>query len=85
MSLYEYEATIPTLWKAVKGYFQSSSVFTERGLTRPLEFIDTNPGLVSPDNAMAFLSDDGGESYNRCHCAYNHARFYSKITNLMCN
>lgn len=49
VSLYEYEATIPTLWKTVK------------------EFIHANPGLVSPDNAMAFLSDDGGESYNRCH------------------
>jgi len=49
LSLYEYEATIPTLWNAVK------------------EFIAANPGLVSPDNAMAFLSDDGGVTYNRCH------------------
>jgi len=49
ISLYEYEATIPTLWSAVK------------------EFIQNNPDLVSPDNAMAFLSDDGGETYNRCH------------------
>jgi len=49
VSLYEYEATIPTLWSAVK------------------EFIATNPGLVSPDNAMKFISDDGGETYNRCH------------------
>ncbi|KAE9396066.1 glycosyltransferase family 15 protein [Gymnopus androsaceus JB14] len=49
VSLYEYEATIPSLWQAVK------------------EFISDNPDLVSPDNAMAFLSDDGGESYNRCH------------------
>ncbi|KAJ6547579.1 glycosyltransferase family 15 protein [Mycena capillaripes] len=31
------------------------------------EFINFNPGLVSPDNAMGFLSDDGGETYNRCH------------------
>ncbi|KDQ60808.1 glycosyltransferase family 15 protein [Jaapia argillacea MUCL 33604] len=49
VSLYEYEATIPTLWDTVK------------------EFIHENPGLVSPDNAMAFLSDNGGDSYNRCH------------------
>ncbi|KAF9464717.1 glycosyltransferase family 15 protein [Collybia nuda] len=49
LSLYEYEATIPSLWNAVK------------------EFINASPGLVSPDNAMAFLSDDGGETYNRCH------------------
>ncbi|KAF7338286.1 Glycosyltransferase family 15 protein [Mycena venus] len=31
------------------------------------EFINANPGLVSSDNAMGFLSDDGGETYNRCH------------------
>jgi alpha 1,2-mannosyltransferase len=49
VSLYEYEATIPTLWQAVK------------------DFIHDHPNLVSPDNAMAFLSDDGGETYNRCH------------------
>ncbi|KAG5642957.1 hypothetical protein DXG03_001839 [Asterophora parasitica] len=49
VSLFEYEATIPTLWDAVK------------------EFTTKNPGLVSPDNAMSFLSDDGGETYNRCH------------------
>ncbi|KAF4579014.1 glycosyltransferase 15 family protein [Pleurotus pulmonarius] len=49
ISLYEYEATIPTLWNAVK------------------QFIHANPELVEPENAMAFLSDDGGETYNRCH------------------
>jgi len=49
LSLYEYEATIPTLWNAVK------------------EFTGANPGLVSTDNAMGFISDDGGETYNRCH------------------
>ncbi|THU91143.1 glycosyltransferase family 15 protein [Dendrothele bispora CBS 962.96] len=49
VSLYEYEATIPTLWDAVK------------------EFIHEHPDLVSEDNAMQFLSDDGGDHYNRCH------------------
>jgi len=49
VSLYEYEATIPTLWDTVK------------------EFIKTNQDLVSPGNAMTFLSDDNGENYNRCH------------------
>lgn len=34
----------------------------------PSGFIEKYPNLVSPDNAMAFLSDDGGETYNRCHC-----------------
>ncbi|KAG8217538.1 glycolipid 2-alpha-mannosyltransferase-domain-containing protein [Butyriboletus roseoflavus] len=49
ISLFEYPATIPTLWHHVKA------------------FINENPGLVPADNAMTFLSDDGGESYNRCH------------------
>ncbi|KAH7926325.1 glycosyltransferase family 15 protein [Leucogyrophana mollusca] len=30
-------------------------------------FINSNPNLVAKDNAMQFLSDDGGETYNRCH------------------
>ncbi|KAI9065173.1 glycosyltransferase family 15 protein [Trametes sanguinea] len=49
ISLYEYPATIPTLWESVK------------------EFIDENPDLVEPENAMRFISDDGGDSYNNCH------------------
>jgi alpha 1,2-mannosyltransferase len=31
------------------------------------EFIEENPTLIPKDNAMAFLSDDNGETYNRCH------------------
>lgn len=49
ISLYEYQATIPTLWNDVKS------------------FINANPDFVAPGNAMEFLSDDGGESYNLCH------------------
>lgn len=38
------------------------------GLT-PLvtEFMKANPSLMPKDNALKFLSDDGGETYNRCH------------------
>lgn len=35
-----------------------------------LAFINENSGSIPADNAMAFLSDDGGESYNRCHCEF---------------
>jgi len=49
ISLFEYAATIPTLWQHVRA------------------FINENPDLVPTDNAMDFISDDGGESYNRCH------------------
>lgn len=47
--MYEYEATIPTLWDTVR------------------EFISEHGDLVEEGNAMNFLSDDGGNSYNRCH------------------
>jgi alpha 1,2-mannosyltransferase len=36
------------------------------------EFVSANPELVEPDNALAFLSDDGGESHNGCQCASLH-------------
>lgn len=49
ISLYEYEATIETLWKTVKG------------------FIKDHPEHIHPNNAMDFISDDGGETYNLCH------------------
>ncbi|KAL0071397.1 hypothetical protein AAF712_001254 [Marasmius tenuissimus] len=49
ISLPEYEATIPTLWEAVK------------------EFNKANPQYLAQDNAMGFISDDGGLTYNRCH------------------
>lgn len=69
ISLYEYEATIPTLWGAVKGslieisYVHLTSNFSA-------EFMGAHPDLISPDNALSFLSDDGGETYNRCHCEF---------------
>ncbi|TBU40000.1 glycosyltransferase family 15 protein [Dichomitus squalens] len=31
------------------------------------EYIAANPQHVAPNNSMAFLSDDGGNSYNMCH------------------
>lgn len=49
VSLFEYEATIPTLWETTK------------------EFIKENPQYVVDGNAMGFLSDDEGETFNRCH------------------
>ena len=31
------------------------------------KFIKAHPEHIHPDNSMAFLSDDGGETYNKCH------------------
>lgn len=35
---------------------------------RLLEFIDKHPEYLPKENAMQFISDDGGKTYNRCHC-----------------
>lgn len=34
----------------------------------PSEFMKEHPHLIPNDNGMEFLSDDGGETYNHCHC-----------------
>jgi alpha 1,2-mannosyltransferase len=40
-----------------------------------------NPQYVSEDNAMGFLSDNGGTDYNLCHCKpYLHDPYFSLNT-----
>ncbi len=48
--MYEYRATIPTLWDTVK------------------DFVKENPQYVAENNAMGYMSEDNGNSYNLCHC-----------------
>ena len=57
ITMYEYGATIPTLWESVK------------------EFTESHPQYVKENNAMGYMSDDGGKSYNLCHCAYSLLRY----------
>ncbi|KAJ6479973.1 glycosyltransferase family 15 protein [Mycena vitilis] len=49
IALYEWSATIPTLWDTVKDYMKKY------------------PSHVAPDNAMGFISDNGGDGFNMCH------------------
>ncbi|KAI0701302.1 glycosyltransferase family 15 protein [Cytidiella melzeri] len=49
ITMYEYHATIPTLWDTVK------------------KFTQENPQYLQSNNAMAYMSDNGGDSYNLCH------------------
>ncbi|KAJ9055748.1 hypothetical protein DSO57_1000606 [Entomophthora muscae] len=51
ISLHEYLNTIPTLWSTVRKWID------ERSLRKNLP----------KDNAMQFISDDGGRTYNMCH------------------
>ncbi|OBZ75120.1 Glycolipid 2-alpha-mannosyltransferase 2 [Grifola frondosa] len=36
-------------------------------ISNTTEFIRENPDFLPKDNAMSFISDDGGETYNNCH------------------
>ncbi|KIK79299.1 glycosyltransferase family 15 protein [Paxillus rubicundulus Ve08.2h10] len=49
ISMYEFEATIRSLWETVK------------------EFSKIYPKTLNPQNALGFVSDDGGANYNLCH------------------
>lgn len=62
--------SIPTLFPRCGSTSKVWSLpeFLSRPKNESLGFINENPELVPADNAMAFLSDDGGETYNRCHC-----------------
>lgn len=33
-----------------------------------LAFFSEHPNLLADNNALPFISDDGGENYNLCHC-----------------
>ena len=66
MSFYEFINTIPTLWNTVQG---TRALWIDAFTLTTIEFLDANPELMPPDNAMSFISDDNGATYNQCHCA----------------
>jgi hypothetical protein len=47
------------------------------------EFIAANPQYVSPNNSMDFLSDNGGQTYNLCHCELTKLLFTANNTDTM--
>ncbi|KAI9296767.1 glycosyltransferase family 15 protein [Neoconidiobolus thromboides FSU 785] len=49
IALYEFEQTIPTLWKTVNEWIKKFNI------------------KLPEDNAISFISDDKGETYNLCH------------------
>lgn len=73
ISLYEFSRTIETLWSAVSGTLIHHLSSTVRPSHLPTaDFVTEHPEFVSPNSAMNFISDNGGESYNLCHCAFLH-------------
>lgn len=67
LSLFEYIETIPTLWDSVKG-MSTPLVFNDEIDALWPEFISEHPDYLPEDNGMQFLSEDNGETYNKCHC-----------------
>lgn len=68
ISLPEWEPTITTLWDSVKGndlHLRALNSFSNLG---DLEFAQENPQYIAANNSMDFLSNNGGQTYNLCHC-----------------
>jgi len=64
--MYEFEATIPTLWQHVRSMF--FMFFVQADLIMwLLEFQEEHPEFIAKDNALSFMSTTG-ENYNLCHC-----------------
>lgn len=92
IAMYELSETIETLWSTVKGKFLSMFYICQiLDLGRVLhkrcadncelriEFIDEFPQYIAPNNALGFISKDGGASYNFCHCELQCHLLYATI------
>lgn len=44
-----------------------------------VDFVIEHPQYIAPDNASGFLTNDGGETYNLCHCELSLHLAYGKI------
>ncbi|GJJ12138.1 hypothetical protein Clacol_006379 [Clathrus columnatus] len=62
VSLLEYQATIPTLWETTKSIFLQVYI-SVKALTLKVEFMEEHPEHVHKNNAMGFLSPDGGSGF----------------------
>lgn len=70
ISLGEVKPTIPSLWSTIKGRIPNTFRVRLKLKAFCTDFRATYPDLVVEDNAMGFLSNNDGETYNLCHCEY---------------
>ena len=68
IALPDWGPTIATLWDAVKGNGFRLYTFGPFFLASELEFAQDKPQYIAANNSMDFLSDNGGQTYNLCHC-----------------
>jgi hypothetical protein len=68
--MYEFEATIPTLWGHVMGmaYGPRHLFVTLIDTSIVTDFALKHPEYIAKDNALGFMSPDSGATYNLCHC-----------------
>jgi hypothetical protein len=73
ITMYEFERTIETLWATVRGTTSPTTFLPAFVSKQPatIEFVAEHSEFVSPNSAMNFLSDNGGDRYNLCHCAFS--------------
>jgi alpha 1,2-mannosyltransferase len=58
MSLHEYVDTVPTLWDETKVRLLDDA---------DKKFLKKNPQYLASGNALEFLSENKGDTYNMCH------------------
>lgn len=77
VSLEEIKATVHTLWDTVKGALFTYLVKSVNAsyLFR-IDFRKEYPKIIAENNALPFISDDDGETYNFCHCTSFHALLF---------
>ena len=72
--MYEFRRTIESLWSTVRGTgslppIHNADPCATTYVSPCIAFISEHPEHVVWNNAMGFLSDNGGTDYNLCHCA----------------
>lgn len=77
ITMYEYEATIPTLWGHVQGTSSTPNVFfffcPKLTMEVYIDFAREHPEYIAEDNSMGFMTGEG-EKYNLCHCQNTSSR-----------
>ena len=71
ITMYEYEATIPSLWKHVMGlFFLLEDDIILILIFKISDFAHDHPEYIAENNSLGFMSSDNGKTYNLCHCWY---------------
>lgn len=79
--MYEFEKTIQSLWNVVIGKSSCTPPLASNECVNDVllkDFVRQNPHYVVKDNALGFITDNGGDTYNLCHCELFKVLIYSR-------